>query len=222
VLLTISTTHRPATDLGFLLHKNPGRRHIAEFGFGAAHVFYPEASDERCSAAVLVDIDPVSLVRGPGAGRGADPGRAICPGALRERPALRGVVVPLRGPGAAVRNRDERPQQGAPRRGRPGHSARGPAAGGGVPRRGRPGPPPVRAARLRDAGAAASAGPLAGENLSRLRSRGLGHKRSLALREFALGIEALERFASGEPLYRVHECVFGVLALESEPVDPRL
>jgi protein phosphatase len=62
----------------------------------------------------------------------------------------------------------------------------------------------------------------ADENLSRLRSRGLGHKRSLALREFALGIEALERFVAGEPLYRVHECVFGVLALESEPVDPRL
>src|SRR4029078_5336853 len=59
-------------------------------------------------------------------------------------------------------------------------------------------------------------------NLSRLRSRGLGHKRSLALREFALGIEALERFVAGEPLYRVHERVFGVLALESEPVDPRL
>ena len=59
-------------------------------------------------------------------------------------------------------------------------------------------------------------------NLIRLRSRSLGHKRSLALREFALGIEALERFVAGEPLYRVHECVFGVLALESEPVDPRL
>jgi protein phosphatase len=63
---------------------------------------------------------------------------------------------------------------------------------------------------------------LAEQNLARLRSRGLGHKRSLALREFALGIEALERFAAGEPLFRVHECVFGVLALESEPVDPRL
>ena len=59
-------------------------------------------------------------------------------------------------------------------------------------------------------------------HLSRLRTRGLGHKRSLALREFALGIEALERFVKHEPLYRVHECVFGVLALESEPVDPRL
>jgi protein phosphatase len=60
------------------------------------------------------------------------------------------------------------------------------------------------------------------ENLNRLRARGLAAKRSLALREFALGVEALERFARGEPLRRVHECVFGVLALESEPVDPRL
>ena len=60
------------------------------------------------------------------------------------------------------------------------------------------------------------------EHLGRLRSRGLGAKRSLALREFALGIEALERFVRREPLRRVHECVFGVLALESEPVDPRL
>ena len=60
------------------------------------------------------------------------------------------------------------------------------------------------------------------ENLERLRARGLSVKRSPALREFALGVEALERFVRREPLYRVHECVFGVLALESEPVDPRL
>jgi protein phosphatase len=60
------------------------------------------------------------------------------------------------------------------------------------------------------------------EHLERLRARGLGIKRSLALREFALGIEALHRFVEREPLRRVHECVFGVLALESEPVDPRL
>jgi len=59
-------------------------------------------------------------------------------------------------------------------------------------------------------------------NLERLRARGLGLKRSLALREFALGVEALERFVREEPLHRVHECVFAVLALESEPVDPRL
>lgn len=60
------------------------------------------------------------------------------------------------------------------------------------------------------------------ENLERLRSRGLGHKRSLALREYALGLEALDRLARGEPLWRIHECVFAVLALEAEPVDPRL
>lgn len=60
------------------------------------------------------------------------------------------------------------------------------------------------------------------EHLEQLRRRNLKTKRSLALREFALGIEALERFVRGEPLRRVHECVFGILALESEPVDPRL
>jgi protein phosphatase len=60
------------------------------------------------------------------------------------------------------------------------------------------------------------------ENLERLRSRGVGGKRSLASREFALGMEALQRFIAKEPLRRTHECVFGVLALESEPVDPRL
>jgi len=59
-------------------------------------------------------------------------------------------------------------------------------------------------------------------HLARLRQRGLSHKRSLALREYALGLEALDRVARGEPLWRVHECVFAVLALESEPVDPRL
>ncbi|MCE2399694.1 polynucleotide kinase-phosphatase [Candidatus Poribacteria bacterium] len=59
-------------------------------------------------------------------------------------------------------------------------------------------------------------------NLERLRARGLSHKRSLAIREFALGVEALERFVGREPLSKVHECVFGVLALESETVDPRL
>jgi protein phosphatase len=59
-------------------------------------------------------------------------------------------------------------------------------------------------------------------NLERLRQRGLAHKRSLALREYALGIEALDRIARKEPLWRIHECVFAVLALESEPIDPRL
>ncbi len=60
------------------------------------------------------------------------------------------------------------------------------------------------------------------EHLVRLKERGLATKRSMAIREFALGLEALERFVRREPLYHVHECVFAVLALESEPVDPRL
>jgi len=63
MLLTISTTHEPATDLGFLLHKNPENVRTLAFPFGAAHVFYPEASDERCTAAVLLEIDAVGLVR---------------------------------------------------------------------------------------------------------------------------------------------------------------
>jgi protein phosphatase len=63
---------------------------------------------------------------------------------------------------------------------------------------------------------------LAEENLERLRHRGLGRKRSLAMREFSLGLESLSRFVAGDPLYRVHECAFAVLAMESEPVDPRL
>ncbi|MER5864656.1 polynucleotide kinase-phosphatase [Kitasatospora sp. NPDC002040] len=65
-------------------------------------------------------------------------------------------------------------------------------------------------------------GPDYTEHLDQLRQRFLGHKRSLALREYALGLEALDRLAGGEPLWRVHEAVFAVLALESEPVDPRL
>lgn len=60
------------------------------------------------------------------------------------------------------------------------------------------------------------------EHLARLRARELNRKRDLALREFALGHEALKRFVAREPLRRVHECAFGVLALESEPIDPRL
>jgi 3' terminal RNA ribose 2'-O-methyltransferase Hen1 len=68
VLLTITTTHRPATDLGFLLHKHPDRVQTFSVPFGEAHVFYPEASEERCTAALLLDIDPVGLVR---RGRGA-------------------------------------------------------------------------------------------------------------------------------------------------------
>ena len=63
MLLTISTTHRPATDIGFLLHKHPDRVQTFSLPFGIAHVFYPEAGENRCTAALLLDIDPVGLVR---------------------------------------------------------------------------------------------------------------------------------------------------------------
>jgi 2-polyprenyl-3-methyl-5-hydroxy-6-metoxy-1,4-benzoquinol methylase len=66
MLLTISTTHQPATDLGYLLHKNPARLQTVEVSGGLAHVFYPEATTERCTAALLLDLDPVGLVRGRG------------------------------------------------------------------------------------------------------------------------------------------------------------
>jgi 3' terminal RNA ribose 2'-O-methyltransferase Hen1 len=72
MLLTITTTHRPATDLGYLLHKNPANAHSFDLSFGKAHLFYPEATEERCTAALLLDVDPVGLVRGKGArGEGA-------------------------------------------------------------------------------------------------------------------------------------------------------
>jgi 3' terminal RNA ribose 2'-O-methyltransferase Hen1 len=64
MLLTISTTHRPATDLGFLLHKNPAKCQAFELSFGKVHVFYPEAGEDRCTAALLLDVNPVEMVRG--------------------------------------------------------------------------------------------------------------------------------------------------------------
>jgi RNA repair, ligase-Pnkp-associating, region of Hen1/PNKP adenylyltransferase domain, C-terminal region len=135
VLLTVTTTRAPATDLGFLLHKHPDRAQAFSVASGTAHVFYPEADDGRCTAALLLEVDPVALVRGPG--------------------------------DSVDHYVNDRPYAA-----------------------------------------------------SSLRS--VGRKRSLALREYALGLEALDRVAQDEPLWRVHECVFGVLALESEPVDPRL
>ena len=64
MLLTITTTHQPATDLGYLLHKHPERAQSFNLNFGQAHVFYPEASEDRCTAVLLLDINPINLVRG--------------------------------------------------------------------------------------------------------------------------------------------------------------
>src|SRR5688500_14619683 len=64
MLLAISTTHAPATELGYLLHKHPARFQRFDLSFGQAHVFYPEANETRCTAALLLDVDPVGMVRG--------------------------------------------------------------------------------------------------------------------------------------------------------------
>lgn len=74
MLLRIATTHRPATDLGYLLHKHPERVQRFGLSFGAAHVFYPEANDERCEFALLLDVDPVALARGKKKGGPQDAG----------------------------------------------------------------------------------------------------------------------------------------------------
>jgi 3' terminal RNA ribose 2'-O-methyltransferase Hen1 len=114
--LSVATTHSPATDLGFLLHKHPGRVHETELSFGKALVFYPEASDQRCEAALVLDVDPVGLVRGKGRSEGLIDqyvndrpyaassflavalGRAFrtaMTGASRERPELAEAAIPL-------------------------------------------------------------------------------------------------------------------------------
>ena len=63
MLLTITTTYNPATDLGYLLHKHPKRTQTFDLSFGRAHVFYPEATDEKCTAALLIDLDTIRLKR---------------------------------------------------------------------------------------------------------------------------------------------------------------
>ena len=70
MLLSITTTHRPATELGYLLHKHPERFRTYDLSVSKAHVFYPEASVERCRACLLLDVDPVGMVRGKGQGEG--------------------------------------------------------------------------------------------------------------------------------------------------------
>ena len=72
MLLTLSTTYQPATDLGYLLHKNPARLQTEELSFGKAHLFYPEATSERCTAALLLEVDPVALVRGKRSSPGSE------------------------------------------------------------------------------------------------------------------------------------------------------
>ena len=151
MLLTITTTHRPATDLGYLLHKHPDRFQSYDLSFGKAHVFYPEATEDRCTACLLLDVDPVGLVRGKGSAEGLLD-------AVRQRPALRRLVVPERGDLAGLRLGPPGALQGPARAGGDPDPALGPArrpagagrrdvpAGGlraaGLRRRGEP--PPAR------------------------------------------------------------------------------
>ena len=121
MLLTITTTHRPATDLGYLLHKHPDRFQSFDLSFGKAHVFYPEAADDRCTACLLLDVDPVGMVRGKGLGRG--PARPV-----RQRPALRRLVVPERGDLAGLRLGPPGPLQGPARAGDDADPARRPGS----------------------------------------------------------------------------------------------
>lgn len=82
----ITTTHRPATDLGYLLHKNPGRSHVAELPFGRVHMVYLEASDACCRFALILDVDPIALVRGPAGGAGNPPSAGPLEPYVNDRP----------------------------------------------------------------------------------------------------------------------------------------
>lgn len=116
MFLSVATTHRPATDLGFLLMKHPDRVHDADLSFGRAVVFFPEANEERCEAALVLDVDPVGLVRGRGSSDGLLDQyvndrpyaassflsvalnrifRSAMAGTSRERPELAAMPIPL-------------------------------------------------------------------------------------------------------------------------------
>ena len=116
MFLSLATTHRPATELGFLLMKHPDRTHEVDLGFGKAIVLFPESSQERCEAALILDIDPIGLVRGRGAGDGLldqyvndrpyaassflsvalnKVFRTAMSGSSRERPELAATQIPL-------------------------------------------------------------------------------------------------------------------------------
>ena len=105
MLLTITTTHGPATDLGYLLHKHPARFQSYDLSFGGRMSSTPRSDDDRCSACLLLDVDPVGIVRGKGAAEGL-----LVP--VRQRSTLRRLVVPQRGDLAGLRLGAPGPVQG--------------------------------------------------------------------------------------------------------------
>ena len=108
MLLTITTTHRPATDLGYLLHKNPARpgAQAFELAFGRARVFYPEASEERCTAALLLEVDPVGLVRRKAGGEGFALGQYVNDRPYVASSFLSVAIAEVYGSALAGRSRD--------------------------------------------------------------------------------------------------------------------
>jgi hypothetical protein len=147
VLLTLSTTHWPATDLGFLLHKHPDRVQTFSLPFGSAHVLDPEAGEDRCTAALVLDVDPVGLVRRA---------QRVRPGRIRQRPALRRVLADVRGVGDGLQDGDG---GAAARAGGHRDSVGGRVAGGPGPRRAGARAAAVRAAGLLRGGGGAHFGP---------------------------------------------------------------
>ena len=226
MLVSLTSTTPVATDLGYLLHKHPDRVRSVDVRFGRAHVFYPEATARRCTATTYVEVDPF----GPARHRRERRAHGLEP-YLNDRPYAASSMLSV----GTLRRTDRRfveLSDGPSVREATDwwHSLTDDGNEGAVVK---PAEPIVTAGRgLVLPGVKCRGreylrliyGPeyLDPANLERLRPRSLGRKSSLARREFALGIEALDRFVANEHLARVHECVFGVLALESEPIDPRL
>ena len=136
MLLTITTTRAPATDLGYLLHKHPDRLQTFDTAAGAAHVFYPEATAGRCTAALLLEVDPIALVRGHPDGRQAERRRAR---PVRQRPPVRRLQHARGGAQGGLPDRADRPLR-RPARARPKqHPAHHQRAGPALQGRPRPG-----------------------------------------------------------------------------------
>ena len=153
MLLTITTTRTPATDLGYLLHKHPDRFQSFAVSAGEAHVFYPEATPERCTAALLLEIDPVALVRGNAAGRSS--ADAELARYVNDRPyaasSMLAVAIKEAFRTALTGRCEARPELAAAR-----HPAGHQSTGAALPRWSRAGAPRIRSARLERRGGPAA------------------------------------------------------------------
>ena len=132
MLLTITTTRAPATDLGYLLHKHPDRPQSFATSAGEAHVFYPEATPERCTAALLLEVDPIALVRGPAGKQQAQRRRAR---PVRQRPAVRRFQHARGGDQGSLPHRADRSLRRPAGPGRRPHPAHHQGPGPALPRR---------------------------------------------------------------------------------------